>query len=80
MQQVAVNIVDDDDVEITEQFSVSLSTVDGKVTIGTHQTANVLIIDDDRKFAFYTMLCRACIVYRFILRLICDIKNPYYFL
>jgi hypothetical protein len=48
---VALNIVDDDVVERTEDFSVSLSTTDAKVTIGTHGTATVNIIDNDRKYA-----------------------------
>ncbi len=47
---MALNIADDDVVESTEEFSVSLSTADAKVTIGTHGTATVNIIDNDRKY------------------------------
>lgn len=50
MQQLQVNILDDDVVESTEQFSVVLNSQDAKVTIGTHGTATVSIIDNDRKY------------------------------
>ncbi|CAB4025377.1 partial, partial [Paramuricea clavata] len=48
LQQLQVNILDDDVVESTEQFSVVLNTQDAKVTIGTHGTATVSIIDNDQ--------------------------------
>jgi hypothetical protein len=50
VQQLQVNILDDDVVESTEQFSVVLNSQDAKVTIGTHGTATVSIIDNDRKY------------------------------
>jgi hypothetical protein len=48
--QLALEIIDDNVVEDTEQFSVTLSTSDAKVSIGTHPTATVSILDNDRKF------------------------------
>lgn len=46
---MTLSIVDDDVVESTEQFSVTLSTVDGKVAIGTYGSATVSILDNDSK-------------------------------
>ena len=46
---MTLTIVNDDVVESTERFSVALSTVDGKVSIGTFGTATVSILDNDSK-------------------------------
>ena len=49
LKQMTLTIVNDDVVESTERFSVALSTVDGKVSIGTFGTATVSILDNDSK-------------------------------
>ncbi|XP_028394545.1 uncharacterized protein LOC114518753 [Dendronephthya gigantea] len=48
IKQVPVNIADDEVVESTETFSVTLSTQNAKVAIGTYGTATVSIIDNDQ--------------------------------
>ena len=49
---VSVSIVDDSNIEDTEMFSATLTTMDSIVVIGSDDTATVTILDDDRECYF----------------------------
>ena len=49
---VSVSIVDDSNIEDTEMFSATLTTMDSNVVIGSDDTATVTILDDDRECYF----------------------------
>lgn len=50
IKQVTINIADDEAVESTEKFSITLSPGNAKVAIGTYANATISIIDNDRKY------------------------------
>lgn len=52
-KSIPINIIDDDDVETTEEFTVSLSSSSPGVTVG--EPATVLIKDNDKSGRFFTM-------------------------
>ena len=49
MECINVTIVDDDDFEVNQSFTIEVQTSSAGVQIGPNNTATVFIIDDDRK-------------------------------